>query len=835
MERVMKKRTFSGTKSTEISSRERRGQEIARKAAAEGMVLLKNDGILPLDKNQSLALLGAGAGKTIKGGTGSGDVCVRHSVSVYEGMEAAGFRITSADWIADYEQRYQKAREDWKQLILQSAGGAGTPDFFNAYASHAFVFPEGREITEEDFQGSSVAVYVISRIAGEGADRKNAAGDYEMSDREIQDLKTISDMGKEIVVLLNIGGLMDLKPVLENSAVKAVLYISQPGMAGGEAVADILSGAVNPSGKLTDSWAYSYSDYPNADSFSFNSGDITREEYKEGIYVGYRYFDTYEIPVQYCFGYGLSYTQFTIEPASAPMSEESGITMSFQVTNTGKRAGKEVVQLYAALPEGGLSKEYRRLVGFKKTGLLKEGEQETVEIQLDAKQLASFDAERGCWILEAGNYYLMAGNSLESSVLCGCLKLQEEQILETTEHICPMQEELQELTGKEERRAQRLQQLSDLCREKGIQPVIWKPEPENTADPQEDPVYRAAMADAKELAEKLTEEELIYLSVGEISRGHDVALGAAGIMVPGAAGESSGILEEKYGVPGVAMADGPAGIRVITTYLADETIGTVYTQGFLAAIEQGFFAAPLEKKEGCEIYYQYCTAIPVGIMMAQTWNPELQMEAGHQVGLEMDELGLSWWLAPGLNIHRNPLCGRNFEYFSEDPYVSGVTAAAITKGVQSVPGAGTTIKHFCCNNQEDNRMGSNSILSERALREIYLRGFEIAVKTSQPMAVMSSYNLVNGVHTANSRDLLMTVLRREWGYKGFVMTDWTTTTNGSLAHLCVKNGNELIMPGCPEDLAEIRAALADGRLTRKELEESAARMLTVIFQTNAYE
>ncbi len=836
MNRVMRTRTFSGTKSLVITELERRGQKIAREAAAEGMVLLKNDGILPISKKEPIALLGAGAGRTIKGGTGSGDVCERESVTVYRGMKDAGFAITSEDWIFDYDSRYVKAREEWKEMIIQKAGGTRTPAFFDVYASHAFCFPDGREITEEDFKGASTAVYVISRIAGEGADRKREQGDYALTDKEIRDLQVMNGLGKSIVLLLNIGGLIDLTPIEENPAVKAILYISQPGMEGGRAVADLLSGEVNPSGKLTDSWAHFYSDYPNADQFSYLSKDVTREEYREDIFVGYRYFDTYEIPVLYSFGYGLSYTDFSIESLSAPRTAGTDVTLSFLVTNTGDCEGKEVVQVYAAAPAGKLKKEYRRLAGSCKTNLLQSGESEEVQITIEAKQLASYDESSSCWMLEKGTYYLLAGNSLENSSLFGALELEETIVLEKLHAICPLREELEIYSGCEDRRRERLLGLEQQMREKSITPTPWvsvietAKKGEEKADPFNDPLYDEAL----KLAEELTEEELIYMSVGEISRGHDVALGAAGIMVPGAAGETSSILEKSGNVPGVAMADGPAGIRVIQSYLADEKEKQVYTQGFLGAIEQGFFADPLEEKEECSMYYQFCTAFPIGILLAQTWNPEIQVEVGRQVGREMENLGISWWLAPGMNIHRNPLCGRNFEYFSEDPVVSGETAASITIGVQSVAGCGTTIKHFCCNNQEDNRVGSDSIIGERALREIYLRGFEIAVKKAQPMSIMSSYNLLNGVHTANCRDILMTVLREEWGFRGFVMTDWTTTGNGSSAFRCVKNGNELIMPGSPSDLEDIREALRSGELTREELQESVARLLRVIFQTNAY-
>lgn len=324
--------------------------------------------------------------------------------------------------------------------------------------------------------------------------------------------------------------------------------------------------------------------------------------------------------------------------------------------------------------------------------------------------------------------------------------------------------------------------------------------------------------------------------IGEVAKGQGQALGSAGIMVPGAAGETSGCLEESYGVPGVPMADGPAGIRLMKSYEVDRTTGGINNQGIFGAVEGGIFADHTPHAN-TDIYYQYATAFPVGTLLAQTWDPALLEETGRAVAAEMEEFGVGWWLAPGMNIHRNPLCGRNFEYYSEDPLLSGCMAAAITRGVQSCNGVGTTIKHFACNNQEDNRMGCDSIVSERALREIYLRGFEIAVKAAQPMAIMTSYNLINGVHTANSRDLCTVAAREEWNFQGIIMTDWTTTMprGGSSSWGCIAAGNDLIMPGGEGDRENIRKALKDGTLAEEDLKACVERMLTVIFQTNAYE
>lgn len=503
------------------------------------------------------------------------------------------------------------------------------------------------------------------------------------------------------------------------------------------------------------------------------------------------------------------------------------------VTNTGTLcAGREVVQVYASCPQGAREKEYRRLCAFAKTGLLHPGESGQVEIAFDAKSLASYDEARAAWVLAAGRYGIWVGNSLEDAELSAVLIVEEETVLERVTDICPLREKLSELSCPRELRMEREAAWQRLAEEKKLPEYRFAPsEQRRIATPENE-----AMRQAREQAEKLTDGQLVDMVIGEISKGQGQALGAAGIMVPGAAGETSSVLEAEYDVPGVSMADGPAGLRLMKSYEVDKKTGDVYSEGILGALEGGLFASG-EKHEGADIYYQYCTAIPVGTLLAQSWDTALLEDVGRAVAEEMQEFGVAWWLAPGMNIHRNPLCGRNFEYYSEDPVVSGQMAAAMTRGVQSVPGVGTTIKHFACNNQEDNRMGSDSIVSARALREIYLRGFEIAVKTAQPMAIMTSYNLINGVHTANSRGLCTQAARKEWGFAGIIMTDWTTTSGrgGSEAWRCAWAGNDLIMPGSTSDSENIRQALSDGRLDREALVSCVTRLLTVIFQTLAYE
>jgi beta-glucosidase len=841
---MMKKkiRTYSGTTNPHITEREVRNRRIARIAATEGMVLLKNENhFLPFEKGKKLALFGGGAVKTIKGGTGSGDVNERESVTIVQGLEQAGFEITSKGWLEDYVSEYDNARLNWRDAIFEKANGATDMAFFDAYSTTPFEVPGGRDITLEDVAkaGTDTAVYVISRVAGEGADRSAKQGDYYLTDQEEKNLQFVCEHFAHVLLILNAGAQVDLSCLKRYPQIQGVLYMVQAGMEGGNALADILTGDVTPSGKLTDTWAVNYEDYPASAHFSHNDGDLDKQYYEEGIYVGYRYFDSFGIRPAYAFGYGLSYTDFSVAPAETVLAADENrqeISVSLNVTNIGEKyAGKEVAQIYVSCPQEGLDKEQKRLCGFAKTDLLNPGESQQLTITFPAKALASFDEAAGAWVVQEGLYGIWGGNSSDRLQLYGAIRVAETTVVEATERICPLKENLNEKKRPDEMAKTFQENWHRQMEEDGLPQITF------TVKEEKLPVYPANEAEglAADLAEKLTEEEMIPMVIGEISKGQSAsenALGSAGIMVPGAAGETSSALEEKYGIPGMPMADGPAGLRLTKQYQVSNEDGTVYAGNFLNALEGGFFSTPVEH-ENATTYYQYCTAIPVGALLAQTWNPALIQEVGKAVGEEMQEFGVTWWLAPGMNTHRDPLCGRNFEYYSEDPMVSGVIAAAMTNGIQTGAGIGTTIKHYACNNQEDNRMGADSILSERALREIYLKGFEIAVKTSQPMAVMTSYNLVNGVHSANNYDLCTQVLRKEWGFKGIVMTDWTTTSagGGSTAWKCITAGNDLIMPGSPEDVESITNALMYGSLPVEDLRACVRRLLTIAYQSNCFE
>lgn len=479
-------------------------------------------------------------------------------------------------------------------------------------------------------------------------------------------------------------------------------------------------------------------------------------------------------------------------------------------------------------PAGKLEKEYRRLAAFKKTKLLAVGEKEMLTMHIPLDLLASYDESEPGWILEAGSYGIWVGNSLYAAKLCAAAELDKNALLVKTENICPVAQELIEYSLDEDIIKERYERQRALIKNQNLPVVLLFAGNIKTTVIEYKKNTELADAKVRAFVEDLTVDELIQLAAGDPGKAQGGNLGAAGISVPGSAGETHHCAEEK-GLPGIVLADGPAGLRLMQYYHVDD--GKIVSMPFQFSLEGGLFCSNLDQLPG-ERYYQYCTAIPVGTLLAQSWDLQLIEKVGRMIGTEMNLFGVELWLAPGMNIHRNPLCGRNFEYFSEDPLVAGKMAAAMTNGVQRIPGCGTTIKHFACNNQEDNRKGSDSVVSERVLREIYLKGFEIAVKESQPLSIMTSYNLINGVHAANNYDICTKAARNEWGFGGFIMTDWTTTINDETctASGCMRAGNDLVMPGYPGDYENMRKELADGTLNIEELKACVARMANVIWK-----
>ena len=858
MAKKIVERTLTGTTSNEPRGYEIENRALARKAAADGMVLLKNEGaLLPLDTAKPVALYGAGAVVTVKGGTGSGDVNSRETVSIWQGLKSAGFKVTTETWLSAYETAYKDARAAWRDEIWRKADamgevkGDGGSSFFGIYSSTLFSIPSGTVPTARA-QGddADTAIFVIARNAGENKDRADVAGDWRLTDTESEILCSVCSLYSKVVLLLNTGGLMDLS-FLDCDKMKnigAVLYIHQPGMEAGNAVADVITGKVSPSAKLTDTWALSYADYPNAATFSHCNGDVQNEVYSEGIYVGYRYFDTFNKKVLYGFGYGLSYTTFAIEQVGCAHYDLgkccAQIGVKVRVKNTGSASGKEIIQVYASCPQHKAQKEFRRLVGFAKTRLLAAGESEELEVRFPVRALASYCEKLPGWRAEEGKYIILAGSSLDEAKVAGVVSLEQGLIFEKTQNICKPQRDIDELKQDETVKQSIEQRREALLAQAEGKPVISLHEGD-VGDVREvvyDGAYDNTPKEVRNFVDTLTTEQLVTLVAGDIKKGQGAdeddsegggsQLGSAGAAVPGSAAQTSDCAASQ-GLSDIVLADGPAGLRLTKQFQAVD--GKPITPDFAAALEGGFLVEnrPSRKKVDGETRYQWCTAFPVGTQLAQSWDMDLIASVGKAVASELVEFGVTLWLAPGMNIHRNPLCGRNFEYYSEDPVLSGLCAAAMTSGVQSVKGVGTTIKHFACNNQEDNRMASDSILTERTLREIYLKGFQIAVQKSQPMSIMTSYNLINGVHAANNFDTCTKAARCEWGFKGVIMTDWTTTMvdDKCTASGCMRAGNDLVMPGAESDFVNIKAELASGTLKIEDVKRSVARLVNIVWQS----
>ena len=593
-----KVRTFSGTTSNEVTQREIDNRALARKAAAEGFVLLKNeDHFLPAKKGGKIALYGAGAAKTIKGGTGSGDVNERDYVTIAQGMKNAGYEVTTESWLDSYMKIYNQAREDWKAEILKKAERLDSAlPFWDAYSATPFFMPcgDGIDVEVAKGDGADTAVFVIARIAGENKDRFDKEGDYFISAEEKALLAQVCESYKDVVLVINTGGLMDLAFADEFTNIRAIVQYVQAGQEGGNAFADVFTGEVTPSGKMTDTWAKTYNDYPGAEVFSYKSGNLMKEYYEEGIFVGYRYFDTFRIPVRYGFGYGLSYTDFAITAGTVSVSDlgtmDPKVSVEVTVKNSGDTyAGKEVVQIYASCPQGKLVKEFRRLAGFGKTKLLAPGEEQQMTITFPLYQLASYSEDQAAWILEPGKYGIWVGNELNTSVLSGALELDQEAVMVQCENICPLKEELKEIMPFARKVQARELAWHEELKAKGIEAVAVKAAdiPTEKVAYQQIPDLLPGMAG--EIVDKMSEDQLVQMATGDPGKDQNNALGSAGISVPGSAAETPTVAaEEPWNVASIALADGPAGLRLKKEYQVDD--GQIVPTDFLAALEGGFFA-----------------------------------------------------------------------------------------------------------------------------------------------------------------------------------------------------------------------------------------------------
>ena len=789
-----------------------------RGSLPECTVLLKKNGAFPLEGPCRIEAVGSGVRYTVKGGTGSGEVNSRYYVNIEDGLKSAGFSLTNPFWSEMYGIFRKKAREDFIAGIKRRAK---EEKLSILAASMGAVMKEPEYIIPLKFDADA-AIYVVSRISGEGNDRLPEKGDFMLTDSEVRDILALNEKYEKFMLVINAGGPVDLSPVMN---VGNILVLSQLGVETGSALADILLGKGCPSGKLATTWAC-YPDYCSEGSFA----EIDDTRYREGIYVGYRYFDMAGVKPLFPFGYGLGYTGFDLKTESVSC-EFGEFCAEVRVKNTGSFSGRETVQVYVSCPQGRLDKEVKRLAGFAKTGELASGMEETVTVKFRAEDLASYDSSRSCFVLEKGRYVVLVGADSENVRAEAVFELDEDFVIR----------QLSSITGRTD--------FEDLTNRGIFKGFDTEGLPVNKLDLDEVQteivLYGTNTPEPDSRLDGLTDRDLAYLNTGAFDPKGSISgvIGDAGTTVPGAAGETCKLYEDR-GISRITMADGPAGVRIARQYYVDRkgkhAIGSAIPEGMIElmpGIAKRLVNRTGTAKKGAEIIEQYATAIPIATAVAQSFDTDFARMCGDIVGSEMEIFGVNLWLAPALNIHRKVLCGRNFEYYSEDPVVSGKMAAAITSGVQAHKGCGVTIKHYAANNQETNRYANNSMMSERALREIYLRGFEICIRESDPAAVMSSYNLLNGIHTCESRDLITAVLRDEMGFDGLVMTDWWVGGDMLLnkkskystpePDLVAASGHSLFMPGCRRDMRKILSGLKLGTVTRRQLEENACWLLHV--------
>lgn len=764
----------------------------AREMAAEGAVLLRNEGqVLPFHKGTRLAVFGRSQFNYYKSGTGSGGLVNTAPVpNITEALETAG------DVTVDREVK--KVYETWLEThpFDVGTGWAAEPWYQEE-------MPLEPQLVEAACGRNDAALIILGRTAGEDKDNSEAQGSYLLAGEEQRVLELVCKAFQKVAVVLNTGGILDMNWVDEYRP-GAVMLIWQGGQEGGLAVADLLTGRTQPSGKLPDTIAQTIADYPAA----ANYGSETCNVYAEDIYVGYRYFSTFAPEkVLYPFGFGLSYTSFEVTSEKVEMAKEV-LSFSAAVRNLGNWPGKEVVQVYCEAPQGKLGKAARSLCAFGKTRLLQPGEGETITLECPVGALASYDdsgvtGHKSCWVLEEGEYRFYVGTDVSSARLAGSVRLSEVVVEELEEACAPVVS---------------FERLKPGENAGGVYAKHYEAAPKRTASPMERREARlpqeipytgdrgwklADVADGEvsmgDFLAQLSEEDLCCMVRGEGMCSPKVT--------PGTAGAFGGVTDAllSYGIPVGCCADGPSGIRM-----------DCGTRAF---------------------------SMPSGTCQASSFNVPLVKELYEYEGMELRKNQVDTLLGPGINLHRHPLNGRNFEYFSEDPLLTGKLAAAQLQGMQEY-GVTGTIKHFACNSQEFRRNDVEAVVSERALRELYLKCFEIAVKEGGAYSIMTSYNPVNGFWSASNYDLLTTVLRGQWGYRGQVMTDWWAKCNdegqpgdrtNTAAMVRAQNDLYMVTTSAQENSMNDNSAagLASGTLARGELLRSAQNICSFLLRSPA--
>lgn len=779
---------------------------MSRKIGPEGMVLLKNNDIcLPLLKDDNVAVFGRCQIDFYRSGTGSGgSVNVPYTVNLVEGLLNANVNI---------DKKLLKIYQDW---IKDNPYDVGT-GFWAGEPWNQEEMEVNDILCEDVAKRNNKAIIVIGRTAGEDKDYSFAEGSYLLTDKEKLLIDTVTKYFSNVILLFNVSNIIDMNYIISNynDKIKSILYVWQGGMEGGNSTADALTGKNGPSGKLTDTIAKNITDYPSNDNY----GSLVENMYQEDIYVGYRYFSTFKPEsVIYPFGYGLTYTKFDFKVLEANYNDEN-INIKILVKNIGNQySSKEVMQLYLSAPIKKLGRPKLELIGFKKTMLLAPGEDEILDFNVSINNLAAYDdtgitGHKSAYVLENGTYNIFVGNSssnlmkvefenkiiLENTILvkklnsalCPNKKIRRLKATVIGNEIVPSYEEISsDCNYLEKRIFNNLPEELEFTGYKGFKLIDVK--------------NKKCTLDA--FVNQIPNEELAMLVRGEGMCSPKVTPGVASCF-----GGVAEILIDKYGIPLACTSDGPSGIRMDVGYIASQ--------------------------------------VPIGTLLASSWNEDMVEELFYYEGLELKQNEIDSLLGPGINIHRHPLCGRNFEYFSEDPLLAGKIGAAICRGLGSA-GAFATIKHMACNNQETKRNDVNSLVSERALREIYLKPFEICVKEGNAKSIMTSYNPINGHWTASNYDLLTTILRNEWGYDGIVMTDWWAMVNNTiiggtpnrydLASM-IKAQNDLYM--VVDNFGAVRnssndniiSSLENGYLTRGELVRSAKNICNFLMNTFAME
>lgn len=776
-------------------------RELSKNAAKEGMVLLKNNrNVLPLSKGSKVALFGKGSFDYVKGGGGSGDVTVEYVLNLYDGMKALKERVSVFEELSDFY---------CNNIKNQYANGA-----VRGMTSEPAV-PEDSLKKARAF--TDTAIISICRFSGEGWDRKSdmdeknqnlavhsnamtkksdelfEKGDFYLTKAEKAMVNTVKSHFPKTIVVMNVGGMVDTSWFVNDDSIQSVLMAWQGGMEGGLAAAELLCGIGTPSGKLADTFANRLEDYPSTYNFHESEDYV---DYTDDIYVGYRYFET--IPdacakVNYPFGFGLSYTRFQW---SVVFAEENNGIIRFRVnvTNTGCLEGKEVIQIYASAPQGSLGKPAKSLVAFQKTRLLKPGESQLLSLEFSKRAMASYDdlgkVQKSAYILEKGEYTFYIGNSVRNVEKAEFVYTLDRNIIveQLSEKITSTSLKKRLLSdGSFEQLPLSEANDPDACGLKkmdcktieGRVPAVRARESYQKREQIKKEIrtldeVAAGTLTVDEFLTQLTDEEIVHLLGGQQNTGVANTYGYGNL--------------PEYGIPNIMTADGPAGLRI----LPECGVNT--------------------------------TAWPCTTLLACTWNEEIVYAVGEAGAKEVKENNIGVWLTPAVNIHRSPLCGRNFEYYSEDPFLTGKLAAAMVKGIQSQHIA-ATVKHFALNNKETNRKNSDSRVSERAAREIYLKPFEIIVKEAEPWSIMSSYNIINGHRASENRELLEDILRGEWGWQGMVASDWWTYGEH---YKETKAGNDVKM-GCgyPGRLLQAKAL---GLISREQMEACAKRILEMILK-----